>query len=1028
MKPLKLTMTAFGPYADKEVVDFRLLGESAFFLIHGPTGAGKTTILDAMCYALFGVTSGSERSGKQMRSTYVDPSVATEIVFDFALGGEVYRIRRRPEQEVLKKRGSGTTKLPPEAALWKRTGLEDDDAEGTVLAGKTTEVTETVENLLGFKHDQFRQVVMLPQGEFRRLLLADSRDREAIMEKLFQTELYRRIEEFLKQAARSLEKDVAGLNDKKSWLLQEAGAASADELTAVLTAVGERQAELARGAAKAREALAEAQAALVAAERLQEQFAGKRQAEAELAELSGRAEAVDGWRRELALARQAALLTEAADQVSRREAEVLAAEAKLVHDKEMLAAAREAAGEASGRLTAELAKEEERAAAQARLLELEAVAGRAGQLAEAATSMSQAEAKAYAARNTLTAAKESREAAAVKLKGLQGERDRLTAASLQAAPLAAAARETEQLLNWRRQLDAMRGEWQEAARQQSELEGAVRQLEEALTAARGEYEELERRWRHGQAAELAQGLKEGEACPVCGSAHHPAPAVSTVVVPAGTVLEGKRQAMRTLEADLEGRRRKLTEAAVTLEGVKTRGSSLKEQLGEAAQADIASLQASALEAAAGLKAAQTAAADLAACEQAIVGAEAELTDCDAALATAEGAAKEAEAVAQSARAVLAEREAAVPPSLRRSEGLAAAKSEAQAALTALQQSLEAARTAAERSAGERERAEATCGEAERQLADMKDKLAAERQLLGKRIEAAGFAGESEFRGALREQAGVARLEQAIKDHDTALALAGDRLARATAATSGLDEPDTAAFSAATDTARTAYEGLIAEQATLQESAAKQQDWLTKLAALDGELAGREEEYATLGRLAEVANGQNPLRVSFHRFVLQALMDDVMSAANCRLKKMSRGRYALRRMADPLHRGMAGGLDIEVEDSYTGVSRHVATLSGGETFLASLALALGLADVVQSYSGGIYLDTVFVDEGFGTLDPESLDKALQALIELQTRGRLVGVISHVPELKERIDARLEIIAGERGSTTRWSVWQPTRQSS
>lgn len=1027
MRPLKLTMTAFGPYADREVVDFRLLGESAFFLIHGPTGAGKTTILDAMCYALFGVTSGSERSGKQMRSTYVDPAVATEVIFDFALGGEVYRIMRRPEQEVLKRRGSGTTKLPPEAALWKRTGLAD-DAEGTVLAGKTTEVTEAVESLLGFKHDQFRQVVMLPQGEFRRLLLADSRDREAIMEKLFQTELYRRIEEFFKQTARALEKEVASLNDKKGWLLQEAGAATAKELAASLAALGERQAAVAEEAAKARASLTDAQAKLVAAQRLQEQFAGKRQAEAELAGLSGRAEAVDSQRQELALARQAALLSEVADQVGRREAEVLAAQAKLAEAEEKLAAAKAAAGEAGDRLTAELAREKERAAAQARLLELEAVAARAGQLAEASAGLAQAEARADAAGKAAVAAREKRTAATERLSKLQSEREKLTAAALQNASLVAAAKEADQLLNWRRQLDALRGEWQEAARQQAELDSTVRQLEGSLAAGRREYEELEGQWRHGQAAELARQLKEGEACPVCGATHHPAPAASAAAVPAGTALEAKRQALRGLEGELESKRRRLTEAAVTLEGVKTRGSNLKEQLGEAAQGDSGLLQTAAAEAAARLKAAQAAAADLGNCEQACLAAEAELSRLDPELAAAEAAAKEAEASTQSARAVQAEREATVPPALRQPAGLAAARTGAQEALTVLQQALEAARTAAERSAGERERAEATCGEAKKQLAAIREKLAAERQGLGERLTAAGFASESGFRAALREPAAIVRLEQAIKDYDTALALAGDRLARATAATSGLDEPDTAAAAATAETAWAAHEALIAEQATLQESAGKQQDWLAKIAALDDELAGREKEYAVLGRLAEVANGQNPLRVSFHRFVLQALMDDVMSAANCRLKKMSRGRYTLRRMADPLHRGMAGGLDIEVEDSYTGVSRHVATLSGGETFLASLALALGLADVVQSYSGGIYLDTVFVDEGFGTLDPESLDKALQALIELQTRGRLVGVISHVPELKERIDARLEIVAGERGSTTRWSVWQPTRQPS
>jgi len=165
----------------------------------------------------------------------------------------------------------------------------------------------------------------------------------------------------------------------------------------------------------------------------------------------------------------------------------------------------------------------------------------------------------------------------------------------------------------------------------------------------------------------------------------------------------------------------------------------------------------------------------------------------------------------------------------------------------------------------------------------------------------------------------------------------------------------------------------------------------------------------------VAMGKNRYGLTFQRFVLGALLDDVAVAATGRLKLMSRGRYHLQRTMDRARSNAAGGLELEVFDTYTGVARGVATLSGGETFLASLSLALGLADVVQSYAGGIHLDTIFVDEGFGTLDPEALDFALRALIDLQKGGRLVGIISHVPELKERIDARLEVQPAEKGST-------------
>ncbi|KUK82111.1 MAG: SMC domain protein, partial [Pelotomaculum thermopropionicum] len=197
MKPLKLIISAFGPFAGQQVLDFTELDHRSFFLIHGPTGSGKTTVLDAMCFALYGDTSGAEREGREMRSDYAGPELTTEIIFDFSVGNQVYRIKRNPEQERLKKHGTGTTTMPAGAVLWQRTGAAGAPADAenakTVLASGWRKVNEAVEKLLGFKSSQFRQVVLLPQGQFRKLLTADSRERQAILETLFQTELYRRI-------------------------------------------------------------------------------------------------------------------------------------------------------------------------------------------------------------------------------------------------------------------------------------------------------------------------------------------------------------------------------------------------------------------------------------------------------------------------------------------------------------------------------------------------------------------------------------------------------------------------------------------------------------------------------------------------------------------------------------------------------------------------------------------------------------------------------------------------------------------
>jgi len=232
MRPIRLSLCAFGPYAAEHTFDFRELGSRSFFLIHGPTGSGKTTVLDAMCFALYGDTSGNERQARQMRSDMADPSERTEVVFDFSLGTELYRVSRSPEQERPKQRGEGMTTERPKATLWQRTGLVDDNGEGHVLAAKWGDVTEAVESLLGFKSDQFRQVVLLPQGQFRRLLLATSTEREAILERLFQTEFYRIVTERLKEAARDVQEHMKDARSRGESIRSQAGVESKDELAA----------------------------------------------------------------------------------------------------------------------------------------------------------------------------------------------------------------------------------------------------------------------------------------------------------------------------------------------------------------------------------------------------------------------------------------------------------------------------------------------------------------------------------------------------------------------------------------------------------------------------------------------------------------------------------------------------------------------------------------------------------------------------------------------------------------------------
>lgn len=278
-------------------------------------------------------------------------------------------------------------------------------------------------------------------------------------------------------------------------------------------------------------------------------------------------------------------------------------------------------------------------------------------------------------------------------------------------------------------------------------------------------------------------------------------------------------------------------------------------------------------------------------------------------------------------------------------------------------------------------------------------------------------GEAAWRAALLPAERIAALDAAIREAEQRHAAARERAERALSAIAGLARPDLDALEARAAAARAAVEAVLDRIAQARGALSALADTLARLDLIARESGAIEAEYRIVGHLADIANGNNGRNLTFQRYVLAALLDDVLRAASLRLTAMSRGRYQLQRREDVADARRAAGLDLEVVDEYTGRSRPAATLSGGEGFMASLALALGLSDVVQGYAGGVQLDTLFIDEGFGSLDPESLELAMRALIDLQQRGRMVGVISHVEEMKQQIDVAVDVVQGIRGSRIR-----------
>ena len=1018
MRVEKLVLQAFGPYAGRQTIDFAALGDHRLFLIAGPTGAGKSSILDAICFALYGETSGDERKPPQMRSDHAAPDVPTEVILDFAVGAERYRILRRPDQSLAGK-GGRIREEKHAATLWRRDPARP-EAEGEVLATRVREVAARVEAILGFSAPEFRQVVMLPQEQFRRLISAGSADRQKVLQTLFQTVLYRRIETALKERAGDTHKAMDRLRAHEAGLLASANVESRDHLQARLDAAAAALAQARGRLEELRTAEADRRTALEAGRRAQETLTRLEQAKAALAGFAERAAVQEERRASIADARRAlhvrpaeAALREAVERQQRaleRQAQAEAAE-------RAAAAARDTAAAARAR---EEAREAERDAARRALHGLEALGERVAALAAARAAETEAAARAAAARAADAAAQEKLAASAAALEQAQRRQEENRALADRAELLADRAKAAAERLRRRKLLTAAQAQAEGLAGELARLRAGREDAAARRARTARDLEEAEEAWLRDQAHALAGRLAAGEPCPVCGSPDHPAPAQAGTGAGDRGRVESLRGELRRQDAALQAAGEALARAESNLDAHRRQCAELAEALGEDAGRPAEALAAAAGEAARQRDAAQAApprpADEAAALERAR---SARLAAEEAARAAAETANRLA-AAHGSAAAVLAERAAAVPEALRAPDALARAVAAARAALAALETALETARKQAETANAGHAAAERALADARRALQEASEERAAREQAFAAALAEQAFRDEAAYRAAWMEPRALEDVERHVREFDEGRSSAEARLRDCEREAAGLTPPDLPALEAALAAAAQAVEEQNALVVRTQEEIKRDRDCLGQLDRLAQDFAALDRRYRTEGRLAEVAAGSNGRKLSFERYVLGAFLDDVAGAANARLRIMSRGRYELRRLDEGADGRKAAGLDLEVLDGYTGKARPVATLSGGEGFVAALSLALGVTDVVQAYAGGVSIETLFIDEGFGSLDPEALDAAVQALIDLQAAGRLVGVISHVGDLRERLPARLEVTAGRSGSAARFVV--------
>ncbi|WP_198783030.1 AAA family ATPase [Shewanella putrefaciens] len=1011
MRPLNLSMSAFGPFATTQTIDFTALGNNPLFLINGPTGAGKTTLLDGICFALYGKTTGNEREGSQMRCDMADNSLLTEVTFSFQLGSDSYRIRRVPEQDRVKKSGDGSTVQKSEAQLYK---IDADGNESLLVASKVSEATAEIEALTGLDVEQFRQVMVLPQGKFRELLMADSKARELIFSQLFQTHIYRRIEDTLKNKAADISALVNDQRSRRDGILQSAGLASDDELSSELAKLTP---ELALAQSAKEQALQLQQLVIKAndaAQHLQAEFAQLDALTQSAAALDAKQECIAAQTHKLNLAKQAQRLAPMVEVFVAREQEAKAANLALSHAQTALTQAKQAFDEAE-------LKAQDLPLLEASLLEqeqvkqqLNALGPQLRELDQLNKTLEQERAQLVRAKAQLQGCKNEFTAVTQKRYELESALPPLQASSETRFSLQQAHQQQQQLLTTYRQWQQVAAKVAATQVKIAEAKAQGQQLNAQHQQAQLAHKALLMTWHQGQAAILAKQLQQDAPCPVCGSHIHPQPAQSQESLPSEEALQLAQEAEATAQEILSKARAEYRGLQTQLETLQQQAQDLAAQLGAAVDISVDEHSQTLSQYALSLAQAEQAHRHLQQLQQDIALLHVQETQLQQKLEQGQAQDNALQSKVDLLQGQLAQMQQSVPSALATLEALTAAIMQNQQTLSQIKQQIASVREHQQQAGQTFVAAKAALNGAEKAAEVALAQQTRAQQQLNQQLVAAGFVDQQALFEAILDETQLHALANEIEVYQQQCALTKAQCEQLALKLKDKVPPDSIKLAVELESAQQALQ--VAEQAwqLLHTRTVLLTQTQTQLSIADTKAKALEDEYAVIGTLADVANGKTGNKISLQRFVLSVLLDDVLLEASHRLHLMSKGRYRLLRKEDRAKGNKASGLELEVEDAYTSKVRPVATLSGGESFMAALSMALGLSDVVQAYAGGIKLDTLFIDEGFGSLDQDSLELAIRTLMDLQSSGRMIGLISHVSEMKEQINTRIDILKTSHGS--------------
>ncbi|WP_017472150.1 AAA family ATPase [Amphibacillus jilinensis] len=1036
MRALTLTMTAFGPYRSQQILDFKQLGKESIFLITGPTGAGKTTIFDAICFALYGRASGSDRDHDTLRSDFADLLEPTEVSFSFELKGNEYLIIRRPKQERPKERGDGTREEPAIASLYQLK-----NGEQQLLYSKVKEVNETIEMMLGLDYNQFLKMIMIPQGEFRKLITENSNEREKILQKIFHTYFYRDIIDQLKEKATQVKSKLERLNhdidhgfeqvewleteqQRENWTRNNYIEALENKIARSSARIDDKQQQQ----IQRQKNLAVAQSQLRQAEQLADLFHTYDQLLEEKQVLEKQQPIIQEQQNKLAKAVQAKSLEPYEADLQRRYQEWL--EQKQIKDQKVkeLDLLKQQFSEQQEQL-AELEPLYEVNATQFKTQEkLEMKRQAWEQVLQFDQAISQANKDKEIIAQEYNDKKDHMLTKQKQLERIEMELKLENQWSTQTYQLKIKMNELEEKHKQAKKLQKAFQTWNETSETYHTVESNYKELDQQLLKIKQQLQQHENNNIQYQATQLAKYLSAGSPCPVCGSTTHPNKANDHV------------QALN--QADKSFYVSKIDEIELKL--ADTRDQLIEAKASRQTQLHLVEELASKLDIPFDLlnngrineveNNYQTEYQQLLNREQALKQEQQKIQDYKT----------KKDQLKDQLKAIEAELEKISYQLQHKSDQITHLHGQRVIYQKDLPDTDLTYQEWADHLESEKKHLEQWLmryNEQEQELTDLSNRIETERvhftSILSfteklkdyyneasktfheKRAETS-FEDLQTYQEAKISAAQQQELTDRIQSYQDQVNNVAVRSEQLTTQLRDKQRPNLQEWQDKADVIQQEYEQLIREleqQEYQLEHDKKIYHHTNKQLKAYNKL---QQDFVDVTALSDLARGDNHLKLSFERYVLTSFLDEILLQANLRFDQLSEHRYQLLRSDQLAKRGAQSGLDIEVLDQQTGKKRSVKTLSGGEGFKASLSLALGMADVVQAHAGGVQLDTLFIDEGFGTLDEISLEQAIETLKTLQHSNRVLGIISHVPQLKEEIYAKLQINVTPQGSTANFSL--------